>query len=100
MLKTLVKKQLQGMLTARYRTGKGGKQKSKAGFLVYALLMLYVAGVLCFLFFSMMQSLCAPLLSAGLGWLYFALAGILAVVLAVVGSVFLTQATFYDAKDN
>ena len=50
MLKTLVKKQLQGMLTARYRTGKGGKQKSKAGFLVYALLMLYVAGVLCFLF--------------------------------------------------
>lgn len=67
MLKTLVKKQLQGMLTARYRTGKGGKQKSKAGFLVYALLMLYVAGVLCFLFFSMMQSLCAPLLSAGAG---------------------------------
>lgn len=100
MLKTLVKKQLQGMLTARYRTGKGGKQKSKAGFLVYALLMLYVAGVLCFLFFSMMQSLCAPLLSAGLGWLYFALAGILAVVLAVVGSVFLTQATLYEAKDN
>lgn len=100
MLKTLVKKQLQGMLTARYRTGKGGKQKSKAGFLVYALLMLYVAGVLCFLYFSMMQSLCAPLLSAGLGWLYFALAGILAVVLAVVGSVFLTQATLYEAKDN
>ena len=48
----------------------------------------------------MMQSLCAPLLSAGLGWLYFALAGILAVVLAVVGSVFLTQATLYEAKDN
>ena len=50
MLKTLIKKQLQMMLTAFYRAGKNKKQKSKAGYLVYAVLMLYVAGVIFFLF--------------------------------------------------
>ena len=38
------------MFTAYYRAGKSKKQKSKAGFLVYAVLMLYVAGVIFFLF--------------------------------------------------
>ena len=71
MLKTLIKKQLQMMLTAFYRAGKNKKQKSKAGYLVYAVLMLYVGGVIFFLFYSMMSTLCAPLVNSGLGWLYF-----------------------------
>ena len=32
MLKTLVKKQLQGMLTARYRTGKAANKNQKRDF--------------------------------------------------------------------
>ena len=100
MLKTLIKKQLQMMLTAFYRAGKNKKQKSKAGYLVYAVLMLYVAGVIFFLFYSMMDTLCAPLVNSGLGWLYFSLAGVLSVVLAVIGSVFMTQSMLYEAKDN
>ena len=100
MLKTLIKKQLQMMLTAFYRAGKNKKQKSKAGYLVYAVLMLYVAGVIFFLFYSMMDTLCAPLVNSGLGWLYFSLAGVLSVVLAGIGSVFMTQSMLYEAKDN
>lgn len=36
----------------------------------------------------------------GLTWLYFAMAGTMALALSMLGSVFMTQAQLYDAKDN
>ena len=41
-----------------------------------------------------------PLCEMGLTWLYFAMAGTMALALSMLGSVFMTQAQLYDAKDN
>lgn len=100
MFKALVKTRIQMMLAAMFRSGKKGKQRSKAGIAGYGLLMLYVAVVFFFLFYMMASQLCSPLLEAGLGWLYFALTGIMATALGVVGSVFTAQTQLFEARDN
>lgn len=68
--------------------------------LLYALLFLYAFGAMFFVFYMMMSSICEPLLSAGMGWLYYALGGLMATAFGVIGSVFATQSQLYDAKDN
>ena len=100
MTKTLLKKQFKELYAAYFRSGNSKKKNSKALPVVYALLMLYVAGFLFFFFYNMMESLCAPLFSFGMGWLYFAVAGIVGMMLAVFGSIFVTQSMLFDAKDN
>lgn len=101
MLKTLIKKQLAeyfALLFRKNQMGKG-KKKSKGGPILYAILFLYVGVVFFYLFYNIMLSL-YPLTQAGLGWLYFALAGIMATALSVIGSVFMAQSQLFEAKDN
>lgn len=99
MMKALIKKQ--GLEMLSFLSGRKGKKgRSKGGFVLYALLWVYVVLVFGFLFYQMMDTLCMPLISAGLSWLYFALAGTMATALGVFGSVFATQSQLYEAKDN
>lgn len=100
MTKTLLKKQLRELFAVYFRSGNSKKKQSKALPVVYTLLMIYVAGFIFFFMYNMMNSLCAPLFSAGMGWLYFAIAGIIGMMLAVFGSIFVTQSMLFDAKDN
>ena len=100
MLKTLIKKQLLEMTFFLFKNGKNGKSRSKNTFILYALLMVYAVGVIGFLFFQMAQMLCQPLVSAQLDWLYFALVGTMATGLGVIGSVFMSYSSLYEAKDN
>ncbi len=100
MTKALIKKQLLEMISFLFRGKKGGKPRSKLSMLLYALLFLYAFGAMFFVFYMMMSSICEPLLSAGMGWLYYALGGLMATAFGVIGSVFATQSQLYDAKDN
>lgn len=100
MFKALLKSRIQATLAAMFRSGKKGKRRSRAGIAGYVLLMLYVAVCFFFLFFMMAVQLCGPLLEAGLGWLYFALTGVMAVAMAVIGSVFTAQTQLFEARDN
>lgn len=100
MTKTLLKKQLKELYAMYFRSGNSKKKQSKALPVVYALLMVYVAGFLFFFIYNMMDSLCVPLFSAGRGWLYFAIAGIIGMMLSVFGSIFATQSMLFNAKDN
>lgn len=52
------------------------------------------------MFGSMFSSICMPLHELGLGWLYFAIAGLMAFMLTFIGNVFATQTQLFDAKDN
>ena len=79
--------------------GKRGNA-GKGSVILYALLFAYLFVVLFGLFFGMSGTLCAPLYEAGLGWLYFALMGIMSTALGVIGSVFTTYSALYQAKDN
>ena len=100
MLKALFKKQLLEINLWLIQDKKSGKQRSKSGIAlliaVYILLFFFLGGV----FFGVGKMLCKPLVSTGAGWLYFALMGLISILLAVFGTVFNTYATLFTAKDN
>ena len=100
MFKALLKSRVRAVLGALQQGGKKRKKPSKAGLFGYGLLMLYAGACFLFLFYIMADALCASLLAAGLGWLYHALMGIMALALGVVGSVFTAQTQLFEAKDN
>lgn len=101
MLKLLLKKQLLEIFRSYYYDAKKNKARSKAATIAYiamfAVLMVVVLGGI---FTLLSVKRCAPMAQAGMGWLYFALMGLLAVFLGVFGSVFNTYASLYLAKDN
>ena len=75
---------------------KRGKQGITLLLLVYAALFIGMGAA----FFLVANMLCEPLVLARLDWLYFAIMGLMSVLLGVFGSVFNTYATLYMAKDN
>lgn len=100
MLKALIKKQLLELFQSYFVDRKTGKAKSKGGtawmFVLFAFLMI----ALSFAFFAMASGLGAVLLGGDRNWLFFALMGLLSIVLGVFGSVFNTYAGLYLPKDN
>ena len=101
MLKLLLKKQLLEIFQVYYYDAKKNTARSKVStvlhFLLFALLVL---GLLGGIFTFLAVKLCAPLIAAGMNWLYFALMGLIAILLGAFGSVFNTYAGLYLPKDN
>lgn len=101
MLKVLLKKQFTEIFRSYYYDAKKNKPRSKAATTAYIILfVLLMAGLLGGMFTFLAFSLCGAMVEAGMDWLYFALMGLLAVLLGVFGSVFNTYAGLYLAKDN
>lgn len=101
MVKTLLKKQFVEIFRGYFFDTKKNKARSKAGTIAYiALFVLIMAGFLGGTFGVMANSLCSPLVDAGAGWLYFAIMGVIAILLGIFGSVFSTYTGLYLAKDN
>lgn len=87
---------ISGLMAQSRRRKKGG-----AGMTVlFTLLYLYVIIVVCGMTAMTFLNLAGPYHALGLDWLYFAMAGMMGLGLAVIGSVFTTQSQLYDAKDN
>ena len=101
MLKVLVKKQLSEVFRSYFYDAKKNKMRSKgaiaAWFVFFAVVMV---GVLGGMFTAMSLSLCVPLHAADMGWLYYLLMSLIAVMLGAFGSVFNTYSGLYLAKDN
>ncbi len=77
------------------------RKKRGAGTVVLlALLYVYLIAIYGGLMFMTFDSLAAPYHALGLDWLYFAMAGLMGLALAVFGSIFATQNQLYEAKDN
>ena len=100
MLKALFKKQLQQFDVFFFQSGKKGVRRSKGAVIGFALLMVYLYGSICFLFYGMAGQLCSPLAQADMGWLYFSLMTVTATACGILGSVFTTYSSLYTAKDN
>ena len=98
MIRALLSVRFRGLFSSFVR--QGGKKRGNGMLVLFAFLYLYlivvVGGVMCFAFSSLAEVYHA----AGLDWLYFAIAGLMAGGLAIFGSVFSTQSQLYDAKDN
>lgn len=82
----------------------GRKRKSNKSGKGYTVLMagafLYLAVVMLGMFGFLFSELVTPYHTLGLDWLYFAIAGIMSLGIAVFGSVFSTQTQLYESKDN
>ncbi|MBQ1351438.1 MAG: hypothetical protein IIY71_01800 [Oscillospiraceae bacterium] len=100
MKKTLLKKQLLEFISSLSQRRNRQKRKTGSSILLYALLFLFVMFSFGILFFQMAQALCAPLVQTGFDWMYFALMGLIATALGIIGSVFHTYSALYHAKDN
>ena len=101
MLKLLLKKQLTEIFRNYFYEPKKNTARSKAGIIGYIILFIAImAGLLGGMFTYLSITLCAPLSAAGMDWLYFALMGMLSVLLGVFGSVFNTYSCLYLSKDN
>ncbi len=101
MLGILIKKQLMEIFRGYFYDTKRNKARSKGAtvglIVLFAILMI---GLLGGMFYGMAYSLCGPLCAFGLDWLYFALMGLVAIVLGIFGGVFTTFSGLYLAKDN
>ncbi len=99
-LRALLRKQIAELGTFLFvnrKTGKGRTKRQRILFLIlYAFLFLWVGVSM----FWISISLCVPLVGAGMEWLYFAIMGMIALALGVVGSAFNAYAGLYNAKDN
>lgn len=96
MFKALLKKQFLELGFAWIR--RGGKRTRKSA--VIGIVYVALFAVLMISFSSLALSLAGVLLPAGLDWLYFSLTGMIAILFGVLGSVFNTYATLYNARDN
>lgn len=93
MLKLLLKKQLFEIFRSYFYDAKKNKARSRLATALYiGLFVLLMAGILGGIFTLLAVKLCGPLAAAGLGWLYFALMGLIAVLLGAFGSIFNTYA--------
>ena len=105
MIFTLVKVNLRALFAGVYKGGRSGKKKKSAGkrtasAILIGLLIVYAAGAIMFSMGMMFNSLCAPLFEAGVGWFFFALAGIIIFALGFIGGVFMVQTQIFNARDN
>jgi len=98
MIKALVKTRFLSLYSSMMRVSQ--KKAKKSMLLLYGLLMLYALGTVLFMVGMLFNALYDPFFSAGLGWFYFSFAGIMAASLTFIGSIYMTQAQIYDAKDN
>ena len=101
MLKILLKKQIAEVFRSYFYDAKKNKARSKAAVAAYIVLFVVIMlGVLGGMFTLLALSMSAPMAAAGMEWLYFALMGLLAILLGSFGSVFNTYSGLYLAKDN
>jgi ABC-2 type transport system permease protein len=99
MIKALLKKQIWA-LRAFFTVGKNGKRRSVGTIIGFAALLLYGLGGTAVLFWMLAAQLCAPLVAAGFGWVYFAFIATIATGFGIIGGVFMAKTQLYEAKDN
>lgn len=100
MFKALLRVQFASLWASLTRNTTGKKKKSAGKAVLVAILFVYILGCFVVMFGGMFYALAEPLSMLGLGWFYFALAGIVAAALCFIGSVFMAQQQLFNARDN
>lgn len=101
MLKLLVKKQLTEIFRAYLYDAKKNRARSKAatvGYIIFFVLLM--VGVIGGMFTVLSLAMCRSMAEAGMSWFYFAIMGLMAILLGAFGSVFTTYSSLYLPKDN
>ncbi|MGN0812276.1 MAG: hypothetical protein ACI4MQ_02050 [Candidatus Coproplasma sp.] len=98
MIKSLIKNEFIKVMRLSGRTK--DKKKGLGSFANYLVLMAILGLLFAAMAFSMFMFMAPAFIENGIGWLCFTYAAIMAIVFAVVGSVFMAQSQLYRAKDN
>lgn len=100
MIKALIKKQLTEMFSFFWHDKK--KNTSLKGGKLAGMIITYIIlfGIIAAVFASLSLSMCIGFVPAGLDWLYFAVTGLIGVLLGTFGCAFNANASLYQAKDN
>lgn len=100
MYKALLKKQMLEFASMWLKDKKTGKMRTGGSLIGFIVLFVFIFASLGFAFVSIALAFADAFLPVGLDWLYFAMMGMLALVLGVFGDVFNSFASLYLAKDN
>lgn len=101
MLKTLLKKQMAEIFQSYLYDAKKNRKRSKASTIMFIVMYVFImVGILGGIFTYLAIAICKPFSDVGIGWLYFALMGLIAIALGSFGSVFNTFSGLYLSKDN
>lgn len=100
MIRALLRRQLQELGAAFVRSSKTGKRRSRAGTAAYGVLFAVLLAVLMLSFASMALPLSQMLVPQGLGWLYFVLMELTALLVSVLTSAFTSYAHLFRCRDN
>jgi len=100
MIRNLIKINVTALFAGVFRRLRGGKKLRLVSVILIGLLVIYVVCAILFAVGAMFYGLCAPLFSAGLAWLYFALEGILVFAICFIGGIFMVQSQIFSARDN
>ncbi len=101
MLKVLIKKQMTEIFRSYFYDAKKNRARSRATTIAYMVLfVLLMAVFLGGMFTILCLQICEAASAAGMSWFYFALTGLIAVLLGTFGSVFNTYSGLYCSKDN
>lgn len=99
MFRLLLKKQLYESFKGIFIDAKNGKQKSKSRIILMIILFVFIFFSLGFSFFGM-SMMVLPIIGGELAWLYYALFGIVSIVLGIFVDAFCASAYVFRAKDN
>lgn len=100
MLKALLKAGLQSNFARLSTLKTGSKKRSVGNKLLVMVAVAYIAVSVSIGLGSIFHQLLFAFSPAGLTWLYFATASIMAFVLSLLGSVYMAQQSLFEAKDN
>lgn len=100
MTKALLKKQMMEVLSWLFKDRKTGKKRPAKSIVMYALLYIILFCFLGSMFYGMADMFCEPMINMGMGWFYWCLMGLVAILFGVLGSVFTTYTSLYQPKDN
>ena len=100
MVKLLLKIRLKALADSLLNRRRGKKRAGKGIKFLFAFLAVYIVAAFGGLFGLMFYSMYEPFNALGMGWLYYSMAAVLSTMLCFVGSVFFTQTTIFEAKDN
>ena len=99
-LKALFRVRLAALKSSLTGASRSKRQRTKAQLLGFAVLMLYTFGFFAYFLYETFNTLASAYAMLGLGWLYFAMAGLMSFGLMFIGSVFTAKAQLYEATDN
>lgn len=101
MLKLLVKKQLTEIFRAYLYDAKKNRARSKAATVGYLVFFVFImVGIIGGMFTALSLAMCRSMAEAGMSWFYFAIMGLMAILLGAFDSVFTTYSSLYLPKDN